>query len=256
MAAHVICFANNKGGVAKTTSAVCIGYAMAQCGRKVLFIDLDSQANLTTLVSDIPTDEHESDILDALVAKDRLPIEKIEDNIYLVPSGLSLATFDTATAADNMRIYTLQDLIAKEADNFDYIIIDCPPALGTITYLALVAAQHLVLVTMPDSMSYSGMMMVGKIMKEVQTNPRLNPSLELTGILITKYRSSKVANTYVKLIEKESGPVFLSPVIHEEAAVQKAVVSHQNLFAYAPDSKTAKAYLSIAKDLIARIEVR
>lgn len=256
MAAHVIAFANNKGGVGKTTTVANIGFSLAQTGRRVLFIDLDSQANLTSLVSNIPVDEHNEDIFDAFIHKDHLPIENIQENISLVPSGLSLANFESATAADNMRVYVLQDLITTVQDQFDYILIDCPPALGTITYIALVAAHHLVLVTTPDSMAYSGMLMVGKLMKDVQSNPRLNPNLQLSGIVITKYRANRVANTYVRLVEKESGKAFLNPVIHEEAAVQKAVMTHSNLYDFAPDSKTALAYKSIAAELIARIEIK
>ena len=157
----VIAFANNKGGVGKTTTTCSVGYAMARLGKKVLFIDIDSQANLTSMVSDIPVDEHEKDIMDAFILKDFLPVETVSENISLVPSGLTLATFESKTATDSMRIYVLKDLLDPIKDQYDYVLIDCPPALGTITYIAMVAADHLVLVTMPESMSYSGMMIVG-----------------------------------------------------------------------------------------------
>lgn len=248
----VIAFANNKGGVAKTTSVCNIGFALANHGKKVLFIDLDSQANLTSLVSDIPVDEHLNDIMDAFLSKESLPVEKINENVDLVPSGLSLATFESKTATDNMRIYVLQDLIAPIRDNYDYILIDCPPALGTITYIALVAADHLVLVTMPESMSYSGMMMVGQLMKDVKSNPRLNPNLSLLGIIITKFRANKVMNAYVRKITADSRKLVFEPVIREEAAVLKAVSAGQRLDEFAPDCKTAQAYDEIAKEIINR----
>ncbi len=248
----VIAFANNKGGVAKTTSVCNIGFAMASLGKKVLLIDLDSQANLTSLVSDIPVDEHVDDIMDAFLLKEKLPIEKIAENVDLIPSGLSLATFESKTASDNTRIFVLQDLLAPIRDEYDYILIDCPPALGTITYIAMVAADYLVLVTMPESMSYSGMLMVGQVMQDVQKNPRLNPNLQLVGIIITKYRNNRVMNAYVRKISSDSKHIFLEPVIREEASVLKAVAAGQRLDQFAPDSKTAKAYHEIAKELINR----
>lgn len=251
--AKVIAFANNKGGVGKTTTTCSVGYAMAALGKKVLFIDLDSQANLTSMVSDIPVDEHERDIMDAFQLKDELPVEKITENIFLVPSGLTLATFESKTATDSMRIYVLKDLLDPIKDQYDYVLIDCPPALGTITYIAMVAAEHLVLVTMPESMSYSGMMMVGQLMKDVQANPRLNPDLRLTGIIITKYRNNRVMNAYVKKISGDARNVFLDPVVHEEAAVLKAVTEGKTIFQFAPDCKAAKAYGEIAKELMNRV---
>lgn len=250
----VIAFANNKGGVGKTTTTCSIGFAMAELGKKVLFIDMDSQANLTSMVSDIPVDEHEKDIMDAFLLKDSLPIEEVKENVYLVPSGLTLATFESKTATDNMRIFVLQDLLEPIKDDYDYILLDCPPALGTITYIAMVAADHLVLVTMPESMSYSGMMMVGQLMKDVQANPRLNPDLKLTGIIVTKYRNNRVMNAYVKKISGDARDVFLGPVVHEEAAVLKAVSDGKTISEFAPDCKAAKAYAEIAKELMNRVK--
>ncbi len=250
----VIAFANNKGGVGKTTTTCSIGFAMAALGKKVLFIDLDSQANLTSMVSDIPVDEHEKDIMDAFLLKDSLPVEQVKENVYLVPSGLTLATFESKTATDSMRIFILQDLLVPIKDDYDYILIDCPPALGTITYIAMVAAEHLVLVTTPESMSYSGMMMVGQLMKDVQANPRLNPNLSLTGIIITKYRNNRVMNAYVKKISGDARDVFLGPVVHEEAAVLKAVSEGRTVADFAPESKAAKAYGEIARELMNRVK--
>ena len=148
----------------------------------------------------------------------------------------------------------LKDLLDPIKDQYDYVLIDCPPALGTITYIAMVAADHLVLVTMPESMSYSGMMMVGQLMKDVQANPRLNPNLSLTGIIITKYRNNRVMNAYVKKISGDARDVFLGPVVHEEAAVLKAVSEGRTVADFAPDSKAAKAYDEIARELMNRVK--
>lgn len=250
-----IAFANNKGGVGKTTTVAGIGHALSKLGKKVLLLDLDSQANLTSVVSPLPVENHEEDMFDALYNKDHLPIEHITDTLDLVPSGLSLAHYESATVSDNMRVYTLQDMLAGVSSQYDFALIDCPPALGTITNVALVAADYLVLVTTPTELAYQGMLMVGNLMSKVQENPRLNPNLKLLGVMVTKYRSNRVANAYVKKIEKETGKLFIRPVIHEEAAVEKAVVAGKNILDYAPESKTAIAYKDIAKTLLYMVQV-
>lgn len=249
---HVIAFANNKGGVAKTTSVYNIGAAMAQLGKKVLLVDLDSQANLTSMVSPIPVDEHISDIMDAFILKESLPIEKISDNIDLVPSGLSLAMFESRTASDSMRVFVLKDLIDPIRDQYDFILVDCPPALGTITYIALVAADSLVLVTMPESLSYTGMQMVIKLMSDIKNNPRLNPNIRLGGIIITKYKSNRVMNAYARKISTDAKDIFIGPIVPEGAAVIKSISAGQDVISFDPKSKPAQAYMEIAKTLIDR----
>ena len=147
--AEIIAIANNKGGVAKTTTAVAIGRAWAMLGKKILFVDLDSQANLTSTLLDEEYDPKRT-ITDAFAEKYDIPIEHVDDMIDVVPSGLSLSNFDSITSRYNSREFLLADLLDPVKDNYDFIIIDCPPALGLITYNALVAADHLLMVATAD----------------------------------------------------------------------------------------------------------
>ena len=96
---YTVCFANNKGGVGKTTTSVAIGQAWARMGKKILFVDLDSQANLTSMVSPLAPEDHKLTIRDAFIDKNNFSIEHVSDNIDLVPSELSLSNFDRDTAA-------------------------------------------------------------------------------------------------------------------------------------------------------------
>ena len=140
---QTICFANNKGGVGKTTTCVAIGQAWARMGKKVLFVDLDSQANLTSIVSPLDPSQREVSIRDAFQNPDLFSIEPIGENMDLVASDLSLSNFDRDTAAIAGREYLLLDLLKDVKANYDFILIDCPPALGLITYNAMIAADHL-----------------------------------------------------------------------------------------------------------------
>lgn len=248
-----ICFANNKGGVGKSTTAISVGQAWAMMGKRVLFVDLDSQANLTSIISPLEPDRHEFTIRDAFINKENFRIEKVSEFIDLVPSELSLSNFDRDTAAVTGREYLLADLLKGVKDEYDFIIIDCPPALGLITYNALIASDHLVMVSTADGLSYSGMVMIANLFSDVRSNDRLNKNLKLTGVIITRYEKNKLSDMYIKKIKEELGQAFIEPIVPKATKVAQAITFHQNIFEYDPEGKATKAYLEIAQKLAVRI---
>ena len=250
---QIVCFANNKGGVGKTTTAVAMGYAWAKMGKKVLFVDLDSQANLTAMVSPLALDEHESSIRDAFLDKSKFAVEHAAERVDLVPSELSLSNFDRDTAAITGREYLLLDLLKPLKTKYDFIIIDCPPALGLITYNALIASDHLVMVATPDGLAYQGMVMVANLYADVKSNPRLNPDLKLTGVIISKYERNKLSDMYVEKIRQEMGDAFIEPVLSKATKIAQAGSFNQNIYEYDPSGKVTKQYLEIAQTLGRRI---
>lgn len=253
---QIVCFANNKGGVGKTTTAVAMGYAWAKMGKKVLFVDLDSQANLTAMVSPLALDEHESSIRDAFLDKSKFAVEHAAERVDLVPSELSLSNFDRDTAAITGREYLLLDLLKPLKTKYDFIIIDCPPALGLITYNALIASDHLVMVATPDGLAYQGMVMVANLYADVKSNPRLNPDLKLTGVIISKYERNKLSDMYVEKIRQEMGDAFIEPVLSKATKIAQAGSFNQNIYEYDPSGKVTKQYLEIAQTLDKRISGR
>ena len=176
---QTICFANNKGGVGKSTTSAAIGQAWAKMGKKILFVDLDSQANLTSMISPLAPDQHESTIRDAFLNSKDLKVENVSENIDLIPSELSLSNFDRDTATFTGREYLLVDLLKPLKPKYDFIIIDCPPALGLITYNAMIASDHLIMVTTADGLSYSGLVMVANLYADVKSSDRLYKNLKL-----------------------------------------------------------------------------
>ena len=253
---QIVCFANNKGGVGKTTTAVAMGYAWAKMGKKVLFVDLDSQANLTAMVSPLAIDEHETSIRDAFLDKGKFAVEHAAVRVDLVPSELSLSNFDRDTAAITGREYLLLDLLKPLKTKYDFIIIDCPPALGLITYNALIASDHLVMVATPDGLAYQGMVMVANLYADVKSNPRLNPDLKLTGVIISKYERNKLSDMFVEKIKQEMGDAFIEPVLSKATKIAQAGSFNQNIYEYDPSGKVTKQYLEIAKILAKRISGR
>lgn len=253
---QIVCFANNKGGVGKTTTAVAMGYAWAKMGKKVLFVDLDSQANLTAMVSPLALDEHDSSIRDAFLDKSKFAVEHAAERVDLVPSELSLSNFDRDTAAITGREYLLLDLLKPLKTKYDFIIIDCPPALGLITYNALIASDHLVMVATPDGLAYQGMVMVANLYADVKSNPRLNPDLKLTGVIISKYERNKLSDMYVEKIRQEMGDALIEPVLSKATKIAQAGSFNQNIYEYDPSGKVTKQYLEIAQTLGRRISGR
>lgn len=250
--ARIIAIANNKGGVGKTTTVTSLAYAWAGEGKRVLLVDLDSQANLTSTL--LPEDaDPERTISDAFVEKYDIPVVKVSDCIDLVPSGLSLSNFDTFTAQFKSREFLLADLLDPVKEDYDYVLIDCPPALGLITYNALVAANHLVMVATADRYSYDGMMMIAQIYNDVRESVRLNPNLRLEGVVITKYRQNKISEMWLDKIRQEVGETLIEPVIPEGTKVQQANSFRRSIFEYDPEGKSSKAYLAIADELAQRV---
>ena len=129
------------GGVGKTTSTASIGVAMARQGKKVLLVDLDGQANLTGIF--VSADQVEKSIYNALVEKEALPIIGIENNLELVPSDLNMSAAEVKMSGLFNREMRLTHILAKVKDNYDYILIDCPPSLGVVTINAFFAADDI-----------------------------------------------------------------------------------------------------------------
>jgi len=250
---YTVCFANNKGGVGKTTTCLAIGEAWARMGKKVLFVDLDSQANLTSMISPLRPEEHKLTIRDAFIDKNNFNIEHVSENIDLVPSELSLSNFDRDTAAVTGREYLLLDLLKPVKNNYDFIVIDCPPALGLITYNALIASDHLVMVATPDGLAYSGMVMVANLFADVRSSSRLNQNISLTGVIITKYERNKLSDMYVQKIKDELGAAFIEPVISKATRIAQAGSFNQSIYDYDADGKATKQYIEVAQKLALRI---
>lgn len=258
--AKVISFMNNKGGVGKTTSAHSIGIAWANMGKKILFLDLDSQANLTSMLSETDpiSQEWEQTIEDAFIAG---PDGKLKDYIRhtnnplidFVPADLDLANFERDTVRHRLSELLLLDLLEGVKDDYDFIIIDCPPAIQKLSYNAMVGSDYLVLVSSLDGKSYKGLQMMVNVYNEVVTNKRLNPSLKLIGFIATMYQRDKVNNYYWNLIQNDFGPLVIHPYIRKSTTVNRATSFDMSIYDVDPKGKVTEDYLRVSQDLMVRI---
>lgn len=261
---NVISFMNNKGGVAKTMSAFNVGILWSRIGKKILFIDLDSQANLTGMIA--AEDERysskkwERTIEDAFVDRTKfitpavLPILPSQyKGVDFVPANLHLSNFDTDTNSSSLKVYLLKDLIAPIKEEYDYIIIDCPPALGSIILNAMVASDGMVLVTTPDQPSLDGMHMVINLYNSVLRDNRLNPYLKFLGCLITRVENDTINKSYITLIEEEFGAYVIKPYIRKNTKLNQSASMHRDIFTHDPEGKGARDYRDAAKEILVRM---
>ena len=245
----IIAIANHKGGVGKTTSVANIGAALARKGKRVLLLDLDAQQNLTFFF--LKEDEVETSIYDALRGEAALPIVNVKENLDLTPSSIDLARAELDLSGRIAREYILKNLLADVKDNYDYILLDCPPSLGIITYNALVAATDLYIVLTAEALPYKGLTMLEEVVGELKA---LNKDLEVSGVFITRYNNRSLNNIVVEQIRERYGSKVFSTKIRENIAVAEAPLMGKDIFSYAPECNGAKDYEALTDEIIKRME--
>jgi chromosome partitioning protein len=243
-----IAFCNHKGGVGKTTSTASIGVAMARQGKKVLLVDLDGQANLTGIF--VSPEKVDKSIYDALVDKQPLPIYHIEDNLDLVPSDLNMSAAEVKMSGLFNREMRLTHILAKVKNNYDYVLIDCPPSLGVVTINAFFAADDIYVPISPEILPLKGMMMIENVLEDLRES---KPELAITGVFITRFDSRKNINKAVEEeVRKQYADVIFNTHIRDNVSLSEAPGANCSIFDYDTKSKGAQDYLDLTKEILAR----
>lgn len=247
---RTIAISNQKGGVGKTTSTINIGAGLAQLGKRVLLIDMDPQANLTYSLG-IIAHELENTVYELLRGESQFEKIRIERNGFdVIPSTLDLSGAEIEFSGLPGREYLLQETIAKVND-YDYILIDCPPSLGILTLNSLTTAQE---IWIPLQTEFLPMYGISKLIQTVEiVQKRLNQNLDISGIICTRFDGRKNLNKEVveKLREHFGEKVFKS-MIRENISLAEAPSYGQTIFEYKPKSNGAEDYLNLCKELILR----
>lgn len=244
----VLCFANHKGGVGKTTSVANIGKALALKKKKVLLIDTDAQCNLTTFFMDENTVE--KSVFDSLINK--MPLDEckveIDKYLHLVPASIELASAERLLNLVPIRRESIMaDRVAAIRDKYDFILIDCPPALGLVTSNNLVACDSVYIPLMGETLSVKGISMLEDFIELVQP---ANPSIHIGGVFITRFNNRKLNNVILSVVQERFGEVLLNTKIRECISIAEAPAENKTIFDYAPDSNGAEDYTNIAKEII------
>lgn len=244
----VIAIANQKGGVAKTTTTHNLGVALAAQGKRVLLIDLDSQASLTISVGLEPL-ELERTIVDVL-RKDGVPIQeciqRISDRLHIVTSIIDLAPMEMELLSRASREKILDRALRPVREQYDFILIDCPPQLSILTINALSCADEVLIPVKTDYLAYRGLTQLQDSIQEIQE--LINPSLKVLGVIATLY-DTRVADDreILALLRKEYN---LLGVIKRLAVAKKGIYDGLAAVEQAPNSDLAREYVAIAEMII------
>ncbi len=245
-----ISISNHKGGVGKTTSTINIGAALHQLGKKVLLVDLDPQANLSQSLGIIDV---EHDIYESLSKKSKLKPYSYKEGFDLIPSCLNLSGAEIELSSSIGREYILKKLIDEIKDNYDYILIDCPPSLGLLAINAFAAADEILIPAQAEFLSTQGLTKLIEVIGEIRCD--LNKNLKVAGIIITQYDSRKNLNKeVVDFIDSEFKNEVFNTKIRNNIALAEAPAMSMDIFSYNPKSNGTSDYMELTKEILKREE--
>lgn len=240
----IIAIVNHKGGVGKSTTTHNLGKALALAGHRVLIIDNDPQANLTTATGTPPPARS---IYSALCEDQPLPIVPVGEGLDLVPSELEYTKAEYKLQADIKGYFKLRKALEK-LDGYAYVLIDCPPSLGILTLNALIAAHSVLVVVQSSFLSAKGLQTILDVVKDIRDD--LNPRLQVEGFLLTQANNTVIRRDIAEWVRDHyQGKVFQT-VVRQNVALEEATARGQDIFQYNPHANGAEDYRNLAKELM------
>ena len=237
---------NQKGGVAKTTSTFNIGAILAEKGKRVLLVDLDPQHSLTIALG--IDDELTKSIYNVICEKEDINnvILEVSENLYIAPSNLELSIAELQLVSMMARESILKKALDKVKDNYDIILIDCPPSLSLLTVNALVASNEVIVPTATDYLSYKVLELLIDTINNVKEN--LNEDLKIKGVIATMYdKRTKHANEVLEALNDEFNVLGIVKI---SVAAKDSVLANEPLISFAKSNDITKEYIKIAEELL------
>lgn len=250
MKQRIIAFANQKGGVGKTTTAVNLASGLAAAGKKICLVDLDPQFNATQNFG-VDGEALEKTVFDILVDGAELKdvVIKIRDGLDLVPSSILLSGAEVQLAPMIGGEMKLKRALSKALD-YDYILIDCPPSFGKLAINGLTAAQEVVVPVQTQYFSFKGMSQLMDSITMVQDN--VNPVLRISGIVCTQYDSRRSLDKVIaEDLERKFPDIVFKTKIRTNTKLAEAPAISKDIFEYDPTSAGAKDYMDLCNEVMA-----
>jgi chromosome partitioning protein len=251
---RILVFANQKGGVAKTTTTLNLGVAFGEMGYRVLLVDLDPQGNLT-MSQGLNPDSIERSMFDVLVH--RVPLSDIIHHceVDLAVSSIDLAGAELALAAMMGRERALEKAFVEVRDKYDIILVDTPPSLGLLTINAFVAATGVIVPVQCEYLSLRGLVQLENTLAMVREN--LNPRVAIEGIVATMFDGRTLhAREAIEILEENFGDLVYKTRIRKTVRYAEAPVKGSSVLKYDPTGSAAEAYRDLAKEIHKKEEAR
>ena len=250
--ATVLSLLNHKGGVGKTTSAINIGAGLVELKQRVLLIDLDPQANLTLSLG---VARQPVTIYEAMRGESELVPVSVKPSLDIITSTLDLSGAEMELVNEAGREYILRELFEPLQEEYDYIIIDCPPSLGLLTLNALTSSDYVIIPLQTEFLALQGLAKIKQVISKVKL--RLNKKLTIGGVVATMYDHRKVLNRdVVETIHKYFGPQVFETYIRDNVTLAEAPAQRKDIFAYNRGSAGAEDYLALSKEIMVRTRVK
>lgn len=248
--AMVIAIASQKGGTGKSTTAITLSAGLARRGKHVLLIDVDAQANSSkVLLPHYRELTRDDTVYRTILEKKPLPLHTTQvPNLSIVPSHILLSQTDIElTTAIDHREARLKNQLDLVKDSYDYVFIDCPPALSWLTINAFTASDRIIVVVSPGYFELDSIVQLGKSLHEVQEN--FNPDVRLLGYLFTMSDPTVNAKTSLQVLRQTYTDLVFKSVIPRNTEIRDAIFQKQDIFAYSPNSSSAHAYENLIEEV-------
>ena len=246
--ARVISIINNKGGTGKTTTTINLGAALAAKRKRVLLLDMDSQCNLSSALGVANAEQHAGLLCDG-TSSIKEAARRVE-KMWIVPSTPLLLTYEQQLNNEPGREFLIKEHLEPVQNDFDYVLIDCPPSLGTLSVASLVAADRYIVPMQAENFAFIGLDRILQTAKKVRM--RMNAKLELGGILFVKFDPrTNFSKAVIKSLSENELTVnrLYETYIRQDISLMECGAFHQSILEYAPKSRGAEDYRALAKEI-------